>query len=160
MLAYAIAITALLLLAEISLAWRTHTTVVRRATRIHSTTVAPPKIDRTKRKQTEKESEEVPLFSFKENTDDEAESFSGDQQWMVILYNDPINKRLYVQNVLMEVFSFSEAVAHETMMLAHTYGFSVCGEWYKELAEEYSKQLQQRGLIAEAKPAGGNDDKD
>lgn len=159
MLASAVLFAALLLLAEISFAWRT-SRVLHRVTRQYSTTVAPPKVDRTKRRQVEAEPEEVPLFSFKENVEDELESFTGDQKWMVILYNDPINKRLYVQNVLMEVFSFSEAVAHETMMLAHTYGFSVCGEWYKELAEEYSKQLQQRGLIAEAKPAGRDDDKE
>jgi ATP-dependent Clp protease adapter protein ClpS len=53
----------------------------------------------------------------------------------------------------MEVFSFAEAVAQETMLRAHTYGFSVCGEWYKELAEEYCKQLLEKGLIAEAKPS-------
>lgn len=94
----------------------------------------------------------LPFFSFKENKEDEAENFSEDEKWMVILYNDPINKRQFVQAAIMEVFQFTEAVAHETMMRAHVYGFAVCGEWYKELSEEYCQQLLKKGLIAEAKP--------
>ena len=43
-------------------------------------------------------------------------------------------------------------------MQAHTYGFAVAGEYYKELCLEYCQTLVQRGLIAEAKPVGDGKD--
>ena len=36
--------------------------------------------------------------------------------YVVILYNDPINKRAYVQGVLMEVFNWDEMKANSVMM--------------------------------------------
>lgn len=50
----------------------------------------------------------------------------------------------------MEVFNWDESRANGVMMQAHTNGMAVCGEFYKELAEEYAKQLQNKGLDAEA----------
>jgi ATP-dependent Clp protease adapter protein ClpS len=54
--------------------------------------------------------------------------------------------------------SFSETVARDTMMQAHTYGFAVAGEWAKEIAEDYAKQLVEKGLIAEAKSSNDSSD--
>jgi len=33
------------------------------------------------------------------------------------------------------------------MMQAHTYGLAVLGEWFQELAEDYCKQLTEKGLV-------------
>jgi ATP-dependent Clp protease adapter protein ClpS len=44
------------------------------------------------------------------------------------------------------------------MMQAHTYGFAVAGEWAKEIAEDYAKQLVEKGLIAEAKSSNDSSD--
>ena len=55
----------------------------------------------------------------------------------------------------MEVFKWQESRANDVMLQAHTNGFAVCGEFYKELAEEYAKQLQDEGLDAEAVEADG-----
>ena len=71
----------------------------------------------------------------------------------MLLYNDPINKRVYVANVLMEVFSWDEVLANSVMLEAHTNGFAVTGEYNKETAFEYVKKLTDRGLFAEARKA-------
>eukprot|EP01036_Dinobryon_divergens_P022803 gene22803-31100_t len=47
----------------------------------------------------------------------------------------------------MEVFSWTEEMAADVMMQAHTYGLAVLGEWTQEIAEEYSKQLTDKGLV-------------
>ena len=71
--------------------------------------------------------------------------------YMVILFNDPFNKRAYVSQVLQDVFNFSEDMADDVMLTAHSYGFAVVGEWYKELAHDYVDKLTTKGLVAEAK---------
>ena len=83
--------------------------------------------------------------------DQEFEDMMSNNNYMVVLYNDPVNKRAYVQQTLMEVFNWDENKANEVMMQAHTYGLAIAGEWYKELAEEYSLQLNKKNLVAEAK---------
>lgn len=74
-----------------------------------------------------------------------------DDEWMVILFNDPFNKRAYVSEVLQDTFNFSEEMADAVMLTAHNYGFAVVGEWYKELAHDYVDKLTTKGLVAEAK---------
>ena len=117
-----------------------------------STITAPPKVDKTTKKGNKIEPQ-IPDFLFKENRDvqKEFEDYIDDNKFYVILYNDPFNKRLYVQQALMDVMSMTEAVAQDTMMQAHTYGFAVAGEWVKEVAEDYAKKLVEKGLVAEAK---------
>jgi len=85
----------------------------------------------------------------------EFEDVVSEINWLVVLYNDPFNKKQYVQQALMEVFKWQESRANDVMLQAHTNGFAVCGEFYKELAEEYAKQLQDKGLDAEAVEADG-----
>ena len=97
------------------------------------------------------------LFKTSLSIDEEFEEMLNNNNWNVILYNDPINKRAYVQGVLIDVFSWDENKANAVMMQAHTYGLAIAGEWYKELAVEYAQQLTRRNLIAEAKPAGNGD---
>lgn len=94
------------------------------------------------------------LFKTSISIDEEFEEMLNNNNWNVILYNDPVNKRAYVQGVLIDVFSWDENKANAVMLQAHNYGLAVAGEWYKELAVEYAEQLTRRNLIAEAKPAG------
>lgn len=35
----------------------------------------------------------------------------------------------------------------DVMMQAHTHGLAVLGEWIQEIAEEYCKQLTDKGLV-------------
>ena len=101
-------------------------------------------------------------ISFKPSRDieKEFEEFVNNDNYVVILYNDEFNKRAYVQKTLMDVFSWDENKSHSIMMQAHTYGLTICGEWYKELAEQYAQQLNVKGLVAEAKPnnTGGGEE--
>ena len=65
----------------------------------------------------------------------EFEDYINGGSWAVILYNDPFNKRLYVQQCLMEVCEFSEQVAEDVMLQAHNYGFAIVKECSKEDGE-------------------------
>ena len=58
-----------------------------------------------------------------------------DNNFVVILYNDPVNKRAYVQGVLMEVFNWDEMKSNSVMMQAHTYGLAIAGEWCDSLTQ-------------------------
>jgi ATP-dependent Clp protease adapter protein ClpS len=64
----------------------------------------------------------------------------------------------------MEVFSWSETMANDVMMQAHTNGYAVTGEYMQEVANEYCGALTQRGLLAEvvasADMKGGDGDGD
>ena len=77
-----------------------------------STVVAPPKVDKTKKKGV---GVEVPISPniFKENRDiqKEFDNYGNEDKYAVILYNDPFNKRIYVATCLMEVFSWTEEMA-------------------------------------------------
>ena len=79
----------------------------------------------------------------------EFEKFMGEDFYNVLLYNDPFNKRIYVATSLMQVFGWTEDMATEVMLQAHNNGYAVLGEWFKELAEEYSSQLTGKGLLNE-----------
>ena len=49
----------------------------------------------------------------------------------------------------------------DVMMQAHTNGFAVVGEWgVKETAEDYCKQLLQKGLVSEVVEAQMKDDEE
>lgn len=122
---------------------------------IHASTVTPTKKPSAPGKIKVPKENPGELFKTSISIDEEFEEMLNNNNWNVILYNDPINKRAYVQGVLMDVFNWDENKANAVMMQAHTYGLAVLGEWYKELAVEYAEQLNQKNLIAEAKPAGG-----
>merc|ERR1711918_201255 len=87
------------------------------------------------------------LFKTTRSIEEEFEEMINNNNYVVILYNDPINKRAYVQGVLMEVFNWDEMKANSVMMQAHTYGLAITGEWYKELAVEYADQLNRKNLV-------------
>ena len=104
-----------------------------------STVISPPKVDKDKTGTKKSPSKEpaIPDFLFKEARDvqKEFEDYISGGSWAVILYNDPFNKRLYVQQCLMEVCTFTEQVAEDVMMQAHNYGFAIVKECGKEDGE-------------------------
>lgn len=73
-----------------------------------STIIAPPKPDKKTKKGTKIEPP-APDFIFKESRDvmKEFEEFNDDDKYYLVLYNDPYNKRQYVQACLQEVVSFA-----------------------------------------------------
>ena len=85
---------------------------------------------------------------------DEIEEYFKEDNYLVILYNDPFNKRAYVSGVLQDVFKWDDMQADAVMLQAHTYGYAVAVETSKETAEKYVKQLLEKGLIAEARKSG------
>ena len=91
---------------------------------------------------------------------DEIEAYFAEDNYMVLLYNDPFNKRAYVSSVLQDVFKWDEIQADAVMLQAHTYGYAVTVETSQERAEEYVEKLLEKGLLAEARKAGdpGGDD--
>jgi ATP-dependent Clp protease adaptor protein ClpS len=100
-----------------------------------------------------KESRNI-LKEFEEYVEERSENF------ILLLFNDPYNKRIYVATCLMQILSFTEEVAADVMMQAHTNGFAVVGEWTKEIADDYCKQLVEKGLLAEVVKTPGDGDGD
>ena len=107
---------------EVTLLRRTHsyllsttafTTAVTASTSIEALSViAPPKTD-TKKKNDVKID---PIVKDNKNSNVQKlyEEFiqENNEEYMVILYDDPFNKRAYVASVLMDVFSWSEDMAN------------------------------------------------
>ena len=85
---------------------------------------------------------------------DEIEAYFAEDNYMVILYNDPFNKRAYVSAVLQDTFKWDEMQADAVMLQAHTNGFAVTVETSEERAMEYVEKLLAKGLIAEARKSG------
>lgn len=98
-----------------------------------------------------KKSKDVSDIFIKESRDieKEFEEFIGDDLYLLILYNDNFNKRQYVANALMLTLSWDEPKANEVMMMAHEFGWAVCGEYNKELAFEYRDKLLKLGIYAD-----------
>lgn len=76
----------------------------------------------------------------------------------VVLFDDPVNKRAYVAQCLMEVFGWDLAKAESIMLLAHNFGYAVTGEWPKDVAESYCTALLDKGLHAEVHPVEQGED--
>lgn len=136
---------------------------------LYSTIIAPPKVDKpmspTQTPNKPSSTPEIPQTDilFKESIDvqKEFDESSFNEKYLVVLFNDPVNKRQYVSQVLMEVFTWTEMMASEVMLQAHTHGYAVTGEWGKETAQEYCDKLLDRGLVAEVIKVGdGADDED
>ena len=108
--------------------------------------------DTEKKKKTDKEKG----FVIKESRSiaDEIEAYFAEDNYMVILYNDPFNKRAYVSGVLQDVFKWDEMQADAVMLQAHNNGFAVAVETSQERAEDYVGKLLSKGLIAEARKSG------
>ena len=66
----------------------------------------------------------------------------------VVLFNDPVNTREYVSEVLQEVFGHSRSESYSIMQTAHTTGFAVCNTTDKEEADLQSAQLGEKNLMS------------
>lgn len=72
-----------------------------------------------------------------------------EKQWLVRLYNDPMNKREFVARCLMEICGLDDTMAYDCMMQAHLNGRSAIGKYRKEVAELYKVTLTDEGLTTD-----------
>ena len=88
------------------------TTVTTTTATIEASVIAPPKTD-TKKKNDVK-IDPIVKDNKSSNVQKLYEEFiqENNEEYMVILYDDPFNKRAYVASVLMDVFSWSEDMAN------------------------------------------------
>eukprot|EP00403_Amphidinium_massartii_P018865 CAMPEP_0178427950 /NCGR_PEP_ID=MMETSP0689_2-20121128/30017_1 /TAXON_ID=160604 /ORGANISM="Amphidinium massartii, Strain CS-259" /LENGTH=191 /DNA_ID=CAMNT_0020049689 /DNA_START=102 /DNA_END=677 /DNA_ORIENTATION=+ len=78
-------------------------------------------------------------------------------QYVLILHNDPVNKREYVSRCLMQITGLTESKAYQVMMEAHKLGKSLIGMYKFEDAEAYEKQLTAKNLIVTIEPVDNDD---
>ncbi len=69
-------------------------------------------------------------------------------QWRVVVLNDPVNLMSYVVLVFKKVFGFDDSKARKHMMEVHEAGRSVVWVGLREKAEAYVFTLQQWHLTA------------
>jgi ATP-dependent Clp protease adapter protein ClpS len=124
-----------------------------------STVVKPKRKTDTKKDTAPPKTDKKDGFVVKESRSiaDEIEAYFNEDNYLVLLFNDPFNKRAYVSAVLQEVFKWDDMQADAIMMQAHMNGFAVVIETSKERAEDYVQRLTDKGLYAEAKKADGTD---
>jgi ATP-dependent Clp protease adaptor protein ClpS len=70
------------------------------------------------------------------------------RQWLVIVWDDPVNLMTYVTLVLRRVFGYSRERAEELMLRVHHEGRAVVAEEPREQAELHVAQLHGYGLQA------------
>jgi ATP-dependent Clp protease adaptor protein ClpS len=70
------------------------------------------------------------------------------RQWLVIVWDDPVNLMTYVTLVLHRVFGYSRERAEELMLRVHHEGRAVVAEEPREQAELHVAQLHGYGLQA------------
>jgi ATP-dependent Clp protease adaptor protein ClpS len=70
------------------------------------------------------------------------------RQWLVIVWDDPVNLMTYVTLVLRRIFGFSRERAEELMLKVHHEGRAVVAEEPREQAELHVAQLHSYGLQA------------
>lgn len=80
-----------------------------------------------------------------ERTDEKVkEAF--EKNWIVIVWNDPVNLMSYVTHVFMKVLAFTKEKATRHMLEVHHQGKSVVATETREKAELYHQQIQANGL--------------
>ena len=83
---------------------------------------------------------------FAETVEDERPERSHD--WLVVVWDDPVNLMTYVTLVLRRVFGYSRERAEELMLRVHHEGRAVVAEEPREQAELHVAQLHGYGLQA------------
>jgi ATP-dependent Clp protease adaptor protein ClpS len=71
-----------------------------------------------------------------------------DRPWVALVWNDPVNLMSYVTHVLMELFGYPRAKAHELMLAVHHEGKAVVSTGTREQMEHDVARLHARGLWA------------
>jgi ATP-dependent Clp protease adaptor protein ClpS len=69
-----------------------------------------------------------------------------EKNWMVIVWNDPVNLMSYVVHVFMRVLGFNKETATKHMLEVHHQGRSVVATETRERAEFYHQRIQSFGL--------------
>lgn len=70
-------------------------------------------------------------------------------QYKLLLFNDPLNKREFVARCLMTICLLKESDSYRVMMKAHTDGVAVVGTYAFETAEAYCEGLRVKGLTVD-----------
>jgi ATP-dependent Clp protease adaptor protein ClpS len=70
------------------------------------------------------------------------------QDWLVVVWDDPVNLMTYVTLVLRRVFGYPRERAEELMLRVHNEGRAVVAEEPREQAELHVAQLHGYGLQA------------
>ncbi|CAE6966993.1 clpS [Symbiodinium natans] len=73
-------------------------------------------------------------------------------EYRLVLYNDPLNKREFVARCLMTICLLKEGDAYQVMMKAHREGVAVVGTYSFETAEAYCDGLKSQGLSVDIFP--------
>ena len=70
------------------------------------------------------------------------------KEWIVIVWNDPVNLMSYVTFVFQKLFGYSKEKATSLMLDVHHKGKAVVSHWTKEKSELDVFQLHEYGLWA------------
>mmetsp|Transcript_21571 Transcript_21571/g.62488 ORF Transcript_21571/g.62488 Transcript_21571/m.62488 type:complete len:207 (+) Transcript_21571:90-710(+) len=73
-------------------------------------------------------------------------------QYRLLLFNDPLNKREFVARCLMTICLLKEGDSYQVMMKAHKEGVAVIGTYQFETAEAYCEGLKAKGLSVDIIP--------
>eukprot|EP00401_Gymnodinium_catenatum_P056530 CAMPEP_0117507364 /NCGR_PEP_ID=MMETSP0784-20121206/26385_1 /TAXON_ID=39447 /ORGANISM="" /LENGTH=198 /DNA_ID=CAMNT_0005302865 /DNA_START=52 /DNA_END=648 /DNA_ORIENTATION=+ len=78
-------------------------------------------------------------------------------QYKLLLFNDPLNKREFVARCLMTICLLKEGDAYQVMMKAHRENVAVVGTYQFETAEAYCEGLKAKGLNVDIVPVDGDE---
>ena len=70
------------------------------------------------------------------------------KEWVVVVWNDPINLMTYVTWVFRKLFGYSQAKAHALMLQVHFEGRAVVSDGTREKCEADVSRLHAHGLWA------------
>jgi ATP-dependent Clp protease adaptor protein ClpS len=70
------------------------------------------------------------------------------KEWVVVVWDDPINLMTYVTWVFRKLFGYSQAKAHQLMLQVHTEGRAAVSHGNRERCEHDAARLHAHGLWA------------
>lgn len=70
------------------------------------------------------------------------------REWVVVVWNDPVNLMTYVTFVFRKLFGYSQARAHALMLQVHTEGRAAVSHGSRERCEHDAARLHAHGLWA------------
>eukprot|EP00929_Paragymnodinium_shiwhaense_P055693 TRINITY_DN27895_c0_g2_i1.p1 TRINITY_DN27895_c0_g2~~TRINITY_DN27895_c0_g2_i1.p1 ORF type:complete len:209 (-),score=54.54 TRINITY_DN27895_c0_g2_i1:394-1020(-) len=126
----------------------------------HSRRTAASRHDRVRRRVVElptKEPEIKTTVAIPGAKIEEEEKIKRADEYRLLLFNDPMNKREYVSRCLMTITLLKESDSYHVMMKAHTEGVAVVGTYPFETAEAYCVALRAKGLTVDIIPKDGDD---
>ena len=77
-----------------------------------------------------------------------------EREWIVIVWNDPVNLMSYVTYVLQKLFGYSTEKATELMLAVHHEGRAIVASGNREQCEMHVFRLHEHGLWATLEDAG------